>query len=317
MCGAAAGAIDQDQQARGRLFILIAVSSLTDSRRNTERSNYGDCRPNGCWPDYRSPFFEMLIPFEENRIPNTQIKKNNKRLLPMTLILLCALNPTTTMLATPALPGQDNQRTSSFNSCRANQSFEATMFAVTLNNTLLNFNPGVPGVINSALGVTTNRSVGFDIVSPSNAAFASLTAPNASQSQFFTINLTTGAATPIAMIGVNETVHDIAIGRASQGTGADVCLQDDDSGDILQFNSCAGDYQFNRCGAGGFTLIGRGEISRVGNLLTLQDSKVSATVDVGPIAPRNTASAVIKRTPLGPTFLINDSDTTNNTCSCR
>jgi len=219
MCGAAAGAIDQDQQARGRLFILIAVSSLTDSKRNTGRSYYGDCRPNGCWPDDRSRFFEMLIPFEVNRIPNTQIKKNNKRLLPRTLILLCALNPTTTMLATPALPGQDNQHPSSFNSCRADQSF--------------------------------------------------------------------------------------------------VCLQDDDSGDILQSNSCAGDYQFTRCGAGGFTLIGRGEIGRVGNLLTLQDSKVSATVDAGPIAPRGIASAVIKRTPLGPTFVINDSDTTNNTCSCR
>ena len=168
-----------------------------------------------------------------------------------------------------------------------------------------------------SLGVTTNGSVGFDIASPSNAAFASLTAPNASQSQFFTINLTSGAATLIGAIGVNETVHAIAIGRVSRATGADICLQDDDSGDILQFNSCTGDYQFTRCGAGGFTLIGRGDISRVGNLLTLQDSKVSATVDMGPIAPRNTGSAVIKPTPLGPTFLINDSDTTNNTCSCR
>jgi hypothetical protein len=168
-----------------------------------------------------------------------------------------------------------------------------------------------------SLGVATNGSVGFDIASPSNAAFASLTAPNASQSQFFTINLTNGTATPIGTIGVNEMVNAIAIGRASRSAGAVVCLQDDDSGDVLQFNSCTGDYQFTRCGAGGFTLIGRGDISRVGNLLTLQDSKVSATVDMGPIAPRNTASVIIKPTPLGPTFLINDSDTTNNTCGCR
>ncbi|HKQ76224.1 MAG TPA: DUF4394 domain-containing protein [Blastocatellia bacterium] len=168
-----------------------------------------------------------------------------------------------------------------------------------------------------SLGVMTNGSVGFDIASPSNAAFASLTAPNASQSQFFTVNLTSGTATLIGAIGVNETVHAIAIGRVSRATGADVCLQDDDSGDILQFNSCTGDYQFTRCGAGGFTLIGRGDISRVGNLLTLQDSRVSATLDMGPIAPRNAGSALIKPTPLGPTFLINDSDTTNNTCGCR
>ncbi len=167
------------------------------------------------------------------------------------------------------------------------------------------------------LGVTTNGSIGFDIASPSNAAFASLTSPTASQSQFFTINLAIGTATLIGAIGVNEPVHSIAIGRVSRGAGAVICLQDDDSGDILQFNSCTGDYQFTRCGSGGFTLVGRGDISRSGNLLTLQDSKVSATVDMGPIAPRNTGSVVIKPTPLGPTFFINDSDITNNTCSCR
>jgi trimeric autotransporter adhesin len=168
-----------------------------------------------------------------------------------------------------------------------------------------------------SLGVTTSGLVGFDIASPSNAAFAALSAPGATQSQFSIINLASGAATAIGPIGVNEQVHAIAIGGAARAAGFDVCLQDDRNGDSLQFDSCTGDYQFTRCGAGGFTLIGRGDITRADNLLTLRDSKVFATLDIAPIASRNTGSAVIKPSPLGPTFRINDSDTTNNTCNCR
>ncbi|MGH9765900.1 MAG: DUF4394 domain-containing protein [Blastocatellia bacterium] len=168
-----------------------------------------------------------------------------------------------------------------------------------------------------SLGVMTTGSVGFDIATPSNAAFTSLTAQGANQSQFFTVNLGTGAATLVGAIGVNEVVHAIAIGGVSSAAGFDTCLQDDRTGDSLQFDSCTGDYQFTRCGAGGFTLIGRGDINRVDGLLTLRDSKVVAAVNISLIATRNAGVAVIRRTPLGPIFIINDSGTTNNTCSCR
>ncbi|MGH9936296.1 MAG: DUF4394 domain-containing protein, partial [Blastocatellia bacterium] len=168
-----------------------------------------------------------------------------------------------------------------------------------------------------SLGVATIGSAGFDVASPSNAAFASLTAPGANQSQFFAVNLATGAATLIGAIGVNEAVHSIAIGGVSRGSGFDVCLQDDRTGDSLQFDSCTGDYQFTRCGAGGFTLVGRGDTNRVGNFLTLRDSRVFAALDMGPIAPRNAGSAVVRLSIFGPFFLINDSGTANNTCSCR
>src|SRR5262245_29021434 len=145
----------------------------------------------------RCLFFEMFDTFLENRMPNTQSKKNNKRLLPMTLILLCALNPLSPMLATPARSGRDNQGLSRIKSCRANQSFEATMFAVTINNTLLNFNPGAPAVINSARFITR-----------------------------------------------------LAQGESVVGSTV-TTLYDTDCGDILQFNSCTGDYQFTRSGDGG------------------------------------------------------------------
>ncbi len=170
-----------------------------------------------------------------------------------------------------------------------------------------------------SLGVATTGLVGFDIAPASNAAFTSLTAPGAATSQFFTVNLTTGAATLVGAIGVNEPIRGIAISNLPRtgGAGFDFCLQDDRSGDTLQFNSCTGDYQFTRCGTGGFTLIGRGDVSRVRNFLTLRDARVLAVLDVRPIGSRHAGSAVIKVNLFGPIFTINDSGAANNTCSCR
>src|SRR5262245_19331916 len=126
-------------------------------------------------------------------------------------------------------------------------------------------NSGILFTIGS-LGVTTTGRVGFDIAPVSNAAFASLTAAGgANQSQLYALNLTSGAATLIGAIGVNEPIRGIAIGNAASATRFDFCLQDDRSGDTLQFNSCTGDYQFTRCGTGGFVAIGRGNVDRTGN----------------------------------------------------
>ncbi len=168
-----------------------------------------------------------------------------------------------------------------------------------------------------SLGTPSTGLLGFDIASPTNAAFASLTATGAAQSQFYFINLTSGAATLVGAIGLNEPVHAIAISGFAIASGFDVCLQDDKTGDSLQFDSCTGDYQFTRCGAGAFTLIGRGDTRRVGSILTLTDAKVVATLDASPFTQRSSGSAVVKPALFGPVFLINDRDTTNNTCSCR
>jgi hypothetical protein len=168
-----------------------------------------------------------------------------------------------------------------------------------------------------SLGVTTTSQVGFDIAPLGNAAYASLTASGAATSQLFAINLTTGAATLIGAIGVNEPIRALTVGAASRATNFDFCLQDDRSGDTLQFNSCTGDYQFTRCGSGGFTLIGRGRISRADNLLNLSDSKVSATVESRPFGTRHSGSAEIRPLGVGPVLIIEDSGTSNNTCSCR
>ena len=52
-----------------------------------------------------------------------------------------------------------------------------------------------------ALGFNTSDLVGFDLSGLTGAAFASLTGPTASNSQLFTINLGTGAATLVGTIG--------------------------------------------------------------------------------------------------------------------
>ncbi len=62
-----------------------------------------------------------------------------------------------------------------------------------------------------ALGVNTTAQVGFDIADFNDYALASLTASGAPQSQLYTINLTTGAATLIGAIGGGEVVRDLAI----------------------------------------------------------------------------------------------------------
>lgn len=97
----------------------------------------------------------------------------------------------------------------------------------------------------------------------------------------------------------------------------DVSLQDDRSGDTLLFNSITGDYIFYRCGANGFTLSGKGSITRQGCLVKLGgDPKVSATLDSCVTAPANKGSATIKPNPIGGWLYITDSNTTNNTSPC-
>jgi hypothetical protein len=73
------------------------------------------------------------------------------------------------------------------------------------------FNGGVSTLVGS-LGVNTTDEVGFDISGLSGVAYASLT-PTAGSSSLYTINLATGAATPVGAIGGSGTgtISDIAV----------------------------------------------------------------------------------------------------------
>src|SRR5262245_7450079 len=100
---------------------------------------------------------------DKPKMHGNRSKKSYKRFLSITLIILCGVSPIAPTIVTPGNPvfAQD-QGISSLNSCSARQSFEGTMFAVTVKNTLLNFNPGSPFAINSSRpirGLARNENV--------------------------------------------------------------------------------------------------------------------------------------------------------------
>ncbi len=130
-----------------------------------------------------------------------------------------------------------------------------------------------------------------------------------------------GASFPLGATIVNCTTTDSGGKTASCSftvTVWDVCIQDDDNGDFLLFNSFTGDYLFTKCGPDGFTMSGKGNITKVGCSTKLRDDTrvVSAEIIRCLLGTGNTGSARIKRTPIGPTFILKDSYILNNTCMC-
>jgi hypothetical protein len=84
-------------------------------------------------------------------------------------------------------------------------------------NTLVTFvsapNSGLIRTVGS-LGFDVKGGVGFDIDGPTNVAFAALQTPNVGPSLLSTVNLATGAASVLGVIGPNQRpVLDIALAR--------------------------------------------------------------------------------------------------------
>ncbi len=95
-------------------------------------------------------------------------------------------------------------------------------------------------------------------------------------------------------------------------TEFNMCLQDDHGGQSLQFNTSGGGYQFSACHGTDVTRLGRGQVTRIGSLVILQDSGLIATID-----PRSHRAFAILGIPgEGGIFAILDSDTSNSTCGC-
>lgn len=121
----------------------------------------------------------------------------------------------------------------------------------------------------------------------------------------------------VAGITRNQTGSgDFALARYDGGdlTSFDICLQDDSNGNLLQFSSTTGDYQFTNCG--GLVLGGTGVVTRRGSTTTLQhngpDRRILATVD----GSANKGTASIQVLSSGAKFSITDRNTLNNTCAC-
>ncbi|HKE04640.1 MAG TPA: hypothetical protein VKE91_11305 [Blastocatellia bacterium] len=86
---------------------------------------------------------------------------------------------------------------------------------------------------------------------------------------------------------------------------------------LMRFDSASGDYQFLRCGADGFTIVGRGDVQRNGCVLRLTGARVKVEINHCPIAPLDRGPAIVRVTALGPTFVINDRNDNNSDCVCR
>jgi CSLREA domain-containing protein len=128
-----------------------------------------------------------------------------------------------------------------------------------------------------------------------------------------------GASFPLGITTVTCTATDGAGNTASCSftvTVFDVCVQDDTSRDTLLFNSHTGDYLYRRCGAGGFSLSGRGSVRVQGSLFILDhsasDRRLSARIDNS----QKKGTTSVQVLPSGTTFAITDRNTDNNTCAC-
>ena len=89
-----------------------------------------------------------------------------------------------------------------------------TLYGIDANtDQLVIQNPPNDGVVSpvGALGFDTNTLVGFDIQTGSNIAYASLTAPAAILSNFFTVNLATGSSTLVGAIPNSASIRGIAV----------------------------------------------------------------------------------------------------------
>jgi hypothetical protein len=94
------------------------------------------------------------------------------------------------------------------------------LFGIESNRNLLVIqNPPNNGTLNTvgSLGpaVSTSGLVGFDISGSTGTAFASLTGTDASSSELYTINLSTGAATLIGTIGGGNTIGGLSAAPAA------------------------------------------------------------------------------------------------------
>jgi hypothetical protein len=158
-------------------------------------------------------------------------------------------------------------------------------------------------------GSDTDRGLGIAVDSAGNAYITGVT--SSTEASF---PVTVGPDLTFNGGFVDAFVAKIADTSAPPPSSFDICLQHDSSGDFLQINSTTGDYQFTKCGPGGFTLSSTGTVRMRGSVVTLQqngpDVRVLATIT----GRRGVAS--IRVLSSGTTFTITDRDTTNNTCAC-
>ncbi|HKP11044.1 MAG TPA: delta-60 repeat domain-containing protein, partial [Blastocatellia bacterium] len=117
--------------------------------------------------------------------------------------------------------------------------------------------------------------------------------------------------------GDQQSRADMVIVRYNNTSAPfDTCIQDDSSGNLLQFNSTTGAYQFTVC-ATGFTLSGQGTVSVKGCKMKLQAAAADRNLTVTIQTCKGKASAQIDALAEVQIYHITDSSIANNTCGCH
>ena len=142
-----------------------------------------------------------------------------------------------------------------------------------------------------------------------------LTSAGETASRLFRIDLNTGAAALVGVLGGEEAVRDIAV------IHYDAHLQDDTGSTALRFSSTTGQYEYTDC-AESLRLTGTGSVTLNPNRVTFLDRGIRpealdrlliAFVDPGNGRGLALVHSFISRV----TRIINDSDLTNNSGVCR
>jgi hypothetical protein len=98
----------------------------------------------------------------------------------------------------------------------------------------------------------------------------------------------------------------------------DKCLQSNNSGDHIQFNTTTGEYLFTHCGPGGFILSGKGVVSITGGTLVITDQKQDRLVKISYLPNQLTGNASISVAAapgVWSSFVVNATNP-NAPCSC-
>ena len=121
----------------------------------------------------------------------------------------------------------------------------------------------------------------------------------------------------IVVVGgeTTNTDQDFLVVRFN-GESFDRCVQDDNNGSLLVFNSVTGEYRFSHCKKN-VVIEGRGTVSSSSCKIRIVDDRrnrrLSALVNVC----TRTGSMTLNAVSLGKTFTISDSNITDNYCACR
>jgi hypothetical protein len=97
----------------------------------------------------------------------------------------------------------------------------------------------------------------------------------------------------------------------------DVLIQDDTTNSAILINSATGEYQFTKCGPGGFVLSGFGAVVKRGCGLTFQHNSPDRRIQASFDECLKKGNSSVQYLPTGTTITITDRNTNDNSLTCQ